>query len=1208
MKYLSILVGLLMVTNVANATPAAQVPLFLTSSVKHNIVLSVDDSGSMDSEVLMSTNDGAMWWHTGDQSFVGRDAIDAAAAGVINFNKNGTADSTWKKYVYLFPNGQGGSTTGKRLYGDSTHDHYAIPPTADYAFTRSPDYNAGYYDTHTTYAPWPSTYGVTFSDSDPTNARYDPIFPTSGTLTIDLTVDRNSSASNETFKLHAGMKNASGTVVASTTDATFNYFPATYYVVDNSPGGLCTTPVPANYTSFVAGTLLGIPVGVDAIAPDGACLKKYEIKPGTLSYPSGRSYADEIQNFANWFTYHRKRHIAMRGGVLHAFDGIGGIRVAAYRFNSLSDLTMLDLDTERNTFFNAIKVMVNAGGTPTRKALKHAGEQYKRTDGGAPITLACQKNFTLVFTDGYANVDTSLGIGNADGSAGAPFADTHSETLADIAYKYFSENLRPDLATGLVALPTTCPDATQDCNKNLHMNTYAVSLWAKGTIYGVTHHKVADAHASPPTWPNPDTTRNPKMVDDLYHAAVNGRGEIFLASTPDSIVAALKAALNDIQAKTSSAAAIATNSTRIDTETRVFQAKFNSGNWSGQLLAYALATDGGIITPAAWDTDTTVTFATLAALPTFTYKPSTGTGVAFNWDDLHADQQAHLNTSPAGVTDALGADRLLWLRGNNAVSGMRTRAKPLGDIVNADPVFVHAQDWGYRKLTGGLSASYLAYLAEKKTNASLHPPMLYVGANDGMLHAFDAISGVEKFAYVPNLLMPKLSKLTAPDYAHQYYVDAAPGFGDVHIDTGDGLGLRWRTLLVGGLGAGGKGVYALDVTLPNSFAANKVLWEFTHPELGELSGTPKLFTTSAGGGAWFAMFGNGYNSASGTAKLFILKLNPGGAWVQGTNFWIVDTDNAITGNGLGTVALYDANASRAIGDVATDAVYAADLQGNVWKFFAISGTAWTLAYKVFQATDGAKPQPITAPLEIGASPDGAGVMLYFGTGRYFASGDAGTTSVQQSLYGIWDSGAAIATTDRGELVAQTIDHEVTYSFTKAGVTENRKLRVTSQNPVVLDKVSSPGTYGWYLDLKNPPYPAGTAVGERVVSIPLLRHHRVIFTTLIPSSDPCSYGGTSWLMEMDAVTGGRLNEPVIDINEDGLLNDDDLVTVTVGGVTMKLPPTGYLYESGIVKTPAVISAGGMEYKITSSTSGEISVLGEKGHGQNPRSSWREIYEE
>lgn len=1196
------------------AVNIADTPLFLTNSVKHNIILGIDDSGSMDSEVVMPTNDGALWWNTTNQSFVGLDKLNAASPGTINFNQAGTSSGTWKKYVYLFPNGQGATTSGKRFYADSTDDHFAVPPRPEYAFARSADYSGQYYNTAITYTPWSSSYGTTYPNAAPSAARYDPVYPTSGTLTLDLTVDHTSSAANETFKLQPGMRNAAGTVVAAATDATFTYYPATFYKKDTTTSG-CTAPVPADYIAFVTNPTMALPAGIDALGPDGACLKKYEIKPTTASYPSGRSYADEIQNFANWFTYHRKRHLTTRWGVLAAFANMSYIRTGLFRFNNRSAVTMLDFDTQKATFHNTLVSLIGSGGTPTREALKFAGDEFNRSTGTPPITEACQRNFTMLVTDGYANVASISGIGNEESGMGAPYEDAYSDTLGDIAMYYYKTRLRTDLPAGQVAKETGCPNVRLDCNADLHMNTYAISLWAKGNIYGVTHNNVADAYATPPTWLDPSTSRDPKMVDDLYHAAVNGRGDIFLALTPSNIQVALSAALSDIQQRTASAAAIATNSTHLNTDTVVYQAKFNSVDWTGQLLAYKLDSAGNVITPAAWDSDTTLTSSSTRNIKTY----NGSAGALFTWATLtcaqkgalSGDSSATVATNCATTTfydaNASGQNRLNWLRGQS-VTGMRSRSRPLGDIVNSDPTFIYRENSGYHLLAHSLAvtpsgatlqAAYADYLNStsdtlSKTQSS-HYPLIFVGANDGMLHAFRADTGVtgsgdEIFAYVPNAVFPQLASLTDPAYSHKYFVDGTVGFGDAYVDTSDGLGTRWRTILVSGLGGGGKAVFALDVTDPGDI---KVLWEKDststgYGDLGAMVGTPVIAQLMYNGTpVWVAVFGNGYNSATGKAVLYIANL------VTGAVIQAVDVGGA-PDNGLGAPAIYNGNGDAYIGVSGgsfDDAIYAADLKGNVWKFRYgnLSGglTGWESAYAsggsavpLFKATDPALAQPITSPLEIGAPPTGqTGVMIHFGTGKYFETGD-GSTTAQQSLYGIWDNGTRISTTNRSDLQAQ--------SLTQVTVT-GLNYRVASSTAV-----SYPTKRGWYIDLPTS--------GERVVSAPLLRHGRVIFTTLIPSSNPCLYGGSSWLVEVNATTGANLNYSVFDLDANNLFNTADYVDV--GGGVM-VPVSGVQYTTGIIKTPAVVSAGEIEYKITSSTSSQINVKTEKGTTGHPRASWREI---
>jgi type IV pilus assembly protein PilY1 len=314
----------------------------------------------------------------------------------------------------------------------------------------------------------------------------------------------------------------------------------------------------------------------------------------------------------------------------------------------------------------------------------------------------------------------------------------------------------------------------------------------------------------------------------------------------------------------------------------------------------------------------------------------------------------------------------------------------------------------------------------------------------------------------------------------------------------------------------------------------------------------------------------------------------------------IDTGAGNSGNpnGLATPALLP-DQNRTI-----EYAYAGDLLGNIWKFDLTSATPgdWAVAYNdgatppnpapLFKAryVSGSPPvqvaQPITAPLEIGLHPNG-GYLIFFGTGKYFEVGDNGSTAVQ-SLYGVWDKGARIVETDRSTLVQQKILAEPTVG--------GNTWRVVEKNPIIWGS-----KLGWYVDLLTPP-PPGTAQGERVVSMPILRSGRAIFTTLIPSSDPCASGGTSWIMEVDMVTGGRLDYSVFDVNKDTKFTNAD--NVNVGGVGI-VPVSGIKSAVGIIKTPGIVSAGEVEYKYAGGTSGGIMVTPEKGDSGSGRQSWRQL---
>ena len=779
----------------------------------------------------------------------------------------------------------------------------------------------------------------------------------------------------------------------------------------------------------------------------------------------------------------------------------------------------------------------NAGLTPIEGTLLTARDYFQGgwsntaegyTASCYPLPISCGKNFVVLLTDGLPSTDKN---GNALTNPAAALSQS---------------------AAAAAAL------------KAIGVETYVIGF---ALPYGV----------------------NPSTLDVL--ASAGGTDHAYDASDLASLQTVFDTIFTDILKKTSSAATLATNSTRISTETVVYQARFNSGDWSGQLLALSLNPDGS---PGSvlWDAADQIPAASARNIKTWN-----GTaGVDFSWSSLNTTQQTQLGS--AAVLNYLRGDPSGEQRNGGSY---RNREKLLGDIVNSDPVFVGSENFGYDKLPGTEGSSYKGYL----TSNSARPKMLYVGANDGMLHGFDASSGTERLAYVPNAVFSNLASLSTPGYAHKYFVDGSPWVGDAYFKKPTEAAAKWRSVLVGGTGAGGKAVFALDVSNPIAFSASDVLWEFTHSDLGYTIGQPMIARLN--NGRWAAIFGNGYVSAGGTAKLFIVYLDANAAdgWDENTDYKVIAT-NTTTGNGLSSPTLYDQNGDRIV-----DYVYAGDLQGNVWKFDLSSSNPahWKVVHRsgstprpFFTARNASNQvQPITAPIEIGPPPPGkAGVMLYFGTGRYFAVGD-NTNSQVQSFYALWDD--------------LNNNNEITYSCSSASCNRNTVLQAQS----ILYEGPGPGTHvvrvtsthsvnygtrrGWYLDLLPP---SGTPQGERVVSAPLLRHGRVIFTTLIPSSDPCSFGGTSWIMELDARSGGRLNETAFDLNDDNLFNTSDYVTVTLGGVSQTLPVSGVRSNVGIIKTPTVISAGEKEYKLASGTSGELASVRERGAGlASGRVSWLEL---
>lgn len=993
------------------------------------------------------------------------------------------------------------------------------------------------------------------------------------------------------------------------------------------------TGVAAYYYTYNGGT---------CTTGDDACYTKVDVAEA------------QYTNFSNWYAFYRTRNLMTMTGASRAFAGLDdNIRIAWQALNSCNSLGTTCTAASgsvnngirqftgdhRTNFYSWLSRLPASGGTPLRSAFGRAGTYYTSSGVNSPYAenpyvtqgteYSCRPNFHIAMTDGIWNGTFSTTIDddeesktlpdgksyNPDATLSRVFKSTSSGNVADIAFHFWSRDLRTDLENNL---PSYFPDKGDDNEDGQywnprndpatwqHMVNFTVGLglsgslgdnWQNDTFAGSF---IAGLKDGTKTWPATGADNNPGNVFDLWHAAINSRGQFFSADDPKGLSEAFEQALNRVMAKSSSAAALAANSTRLGTGTAVFQARFDSTSWSGDLYAIPLNPDGSTGS-TAWNAAAQIPAHDARNIYTWG-----GTeGVAFTFDGLSSTQRAQL-TADVGSQDEL----IDYIRGdgtNEQPKGLgfrkRTRAapmndatktapSPLGDIINSDPAFVASENFGYQSLAEGLATGTTPYDTFRLSKAA-RPRVVYVGANDGILHGFHAGlssannvagligTGKELFAYIPNALMPHLAALADPNYAHRYYVDAPPFSGDAFV------GGAWKTMLVGSVGAGGKALFALDVTDPENFDATKVHWEFTNDELGNSMGKPVIARLA--NGKWVAVFGNGPNSKSGTAKLFMVDLTKKttNTWTAGTDYWVLSTDNTITSNGLSEPTLYDKNNDKII-----DYIYAGDLQGNVWKFdvtgVAKSGTL------LFKATNGAnQKQPITSPIEIGVPPPGQnGVMLYFGTGRFYANGD--NLQVEndkiQSFYGIHDSFPNNVTAfDRSALTQQQIIFEGTNPNSNHMDTE---IRLVSNVEVNYKKKS-----GWYLDLIY----NNVKKGERVVSAPLLRFGRVIFTTLIPSTDPCDFGGDSWLMELDAISGGRLSYSVFDLDENKLFDEGDYVNVdgekAVSGQKSKI---------GIVKTPAVISAGEIEYKVMSGTTGEVQVVSEKGGKMTGRVSWREIF--
>lgn len=1068
----------LFLVGTVTATEISQIPVESKVFVKPNMIFGLDDSGSMDSEVLMNTNDGAMWWNRTAKSFLDGD-------GNISFNDKGGTGSDgshyWYKYVYLFPNGK---SSGARTYGDSTKDHYAIAPTAAYAYMRSSDYNPIYYNSNVTYKPWaPASISgsqITFPNSNPSSARSHPIYPTSGTVPkMNLTANQTSTSSNHTFRMFAGSvipgadisgvkrkKNGSGSwsnITSNFTipegdyyDVMIPYYPATFYVKDAT----CTSGANC-FTAY-----------------DGAKLRRYEIKPGN-TFPSGRSYDEEIQNFANWFTYYRKRKLMMAAAMGKVLEKTKGMRGGYVRFNSRQSVIMYDFDDEDHTknwqaLLGLIYKNPASGGTPMRETLNYIGLQFEGNSN--VIKYACQVNASMILTDGYANAaNVSVPSYSRSTYGGeAPYSPITNSSLSDIALAYYTRNLRSDLPSGLVGFDPNNAAVNADKNPNLHMVTYAMTIGPLGTIFGTNSASATNPFSSPPNWPAPTQNRNPTAIDDLWHATINGRGLMLNANEVESVASALQKIIADVFIKAGAGSAVGISNVYVrDDDNTLYIASYSQSY--GNLAAYTINFLSGVVSSqATWSAQALLDNRDPDTRVIATYDGQGG--VPFRWSDLTSDLKSKFatTTSPSGDVALFN-----WFRGlqDDTTAAFRSRVHKLGDIVYAEPVSVGKSLWKYT------SPDYASFIAATASRTAV----VYQAANDGMLHAFNAKTGQELWAYVPSMILQHVNEYASADYMHRFLVDGTPAVGDVKISN------SWKTILVGGLRAGGHGFYALDVTNPADASneaglAAKVLWEFPNDasstsvsnNIGLSFGKPVIVKTKAAG--WVVLVTSGYNNYDGDGKghLFVLDAATG-ALIKDIP---TTAGSSSDPSGLAHISAYAENGAF---DPLIEQVYGGDLEGNVWRF-DLSGdnvSEWNVKKLATLVDASGVAQPITTELEL-ANVHGKRFVLV-GTGKMLAVQDV-TNTKTQSFYALID--------------------DLTPNPTISTLRTRLVQRTVSGNAIVGNTADYATKRGWYID-----FPGS---GERLNYRPSIALGILFFNTNKPSPDACV--SESYIYMLDLYSG------------------------------------------------------------------------------------------
>jgi type IV pilus assembly protein PilY1 len=1053
--------------------------------------------------------------------------------------------------------------------------------------------------------------------------------------------------------------------------------------------------------------------------------------------------AGQKKNLANWYTYYRSRSFVAKTGLLGVIQdsrarvGVAGlrrgtadgIRIKDIDDISLPDGTSKDVDRLAEALINKRALMDqiasswSSGLTPLSATLLEAGEYFEEgvtaragffgsaashadentneftyddtIDNSTPILNAanggtCQANYSILFTDGFANSRDSdaaevLGaVGNADADVntpfgGASFADAFSGTTADVAMYYLERNLATSL-TGLARIKDIrrAPNGFID---HQHMSTYTIGFGVSGNL---TEDPTSPDTAPLVPWPLPEDD-SPSSIDDMRHAAWNGRGAFLGSSDPEELIGSIKAVFDDIDSRNQqTTAASSVSSGFIQENSLVFQTEFDSTDWTGNITTYTFDNDGIVDTSTpifnVQDvlntkvlSDNNITGVDAATVNAADYTnsrniitmkidtanvlhssttPSTtnlanGPAVEFAFDGLSASQQSVFTASRPLFSDWAGTDdnvfgRALvkYIQGDSTheqgVNGELVAGEPvvpgvvesafrdrdkryLGAIVNSSPQFVGVPDELYPDQIEGSSPNLYSEFSALRSGRT---PIVYVGANDGMLHAFDAkvdatidtttspsttiisstgSSGNGVFSYIPGMLTAKLPQLAQPAYNFDSFVDATPTVRDVFVDAdGAGAGVvdAWRTFLVGGFRNGGRGIYALDVTDPgttfasasttNAKAAEIVRFEYTHADLGYTFSRPQI--AKMNDGSWVAIVGNGYNSVGdGKGKLFIIDLETGLPLLgAGGSDGIIDTgegsiinnlctDTGSDCNGLSEPTIVDLN-----GDFKTDRIYAGDLHGNMWMFnVQDTNNANWFATKLITATQTATPctncrQPITTrPVvtlhpykrSISTSPN---ALVLFGTGQFVAEGDAAIAE-NQSFYGVWDT----IGDDKLNLINNNLTKADLEARTFGGNMDN--ILVTGNAAAYDSGSSSTRNLGWYIDLAGSI--AASAIDSttsdpfdrgRVVINPVISGSLVFFITTVPSGGVVCKAGQipGFLTALDFVSGEPADFVVFDSTGNPITSST--VALESGAVGLGFDTTQYGTQTRITNIDGTIT--------------------------------------
>jgi len=1326
--------------------------------------------------------------------------------------------STVKPNVLLVLDNSG-SMDWDHMPDDESDGGSAVPFRFGYYGLRSSQCNQVYYDPTLTYLPPVDDTGASFANASFTSAYTNGFNTGAGTVNLDTSFRASTSLNGDGTGQPAYYYHYSG-IQTTQAQKNYNSTTSTFYnecssALNASPGKDVFTRITLSSTAAATTALIGVSgsasTSVSSIKIDGVELMSGSSLSSTNSITVANNIASNITlngfsgssggtsivtitgvpdtartititqsgsmtlagtivlkanaatltNFANWYSFYRNRMLMMKTAAGRAFSGLTNrYRVGLFKYSASIPVQNLDTfeTTHRGNWYTSLYGITSSGSTPTRAALSRAGSYYADklavTD---PIQYSCQQNFAILSTDGYWNtgdgfkIDGSI-MDNQDGTVGRPMFDgSHpvtiwtntytrndysrvtcsggrklktqpqigscnvtvsgavcspaswsnngaatygsclstvsipspdpsaavlqssvestgtsggsSNSLADVAMHYYQTDLRTSAlgnctgAAGVDVCENNVFTTSTDNNTQQHMTTFTLGLGASGWMnysssyltdisgdyVAVKLGSTADSSAVPPVcpwqangtvcnWPLPgmDGSSNGYIanIDDLWHAAVNGRGAYFSATNPATLSAGLSSALAGITSRQGSAAAAATSTLNpVSGNNFAYVASYTTVKWKGNLESRSINVDTGEVSEnATWcvenvtagicaapgsvvldtsgaanayycvtpnsvicadgvldGTDCKVPVATACtgtmntlvsdASDSRNIYTANGTGTAlipFDTAYRAANPQyfdaAHIGTlTQWAALDATqkslaeGDNLLNYLRGQhgyedrttNAVANRlyRYRDAVMGDALESQPTFVSKPLFTY---------PYPGYDAYKTAQAG-RAGTVYMGTNDGMLHAFAADTGIERWAFVPSMVITNMWKLADTDYGnmHTNYVNGSPATTDICVSNcTDSATAVWKTVLVAGLNGGGRGYYALDITNP---ATPVLLWEFTpttgigavkNDDVGYGYGMPVI--TRKVDGTWVVLVTSGYNNSSpgsGRGYLFVLNATTG-AIISKISTGVGD---ATTPSGLSKIGAWNGEPG---GNLATY-VYGGDLRGNVWRFDINSNVTPTVAEgevgtgdvmkfaELYSDPTGTVPQPITTTPILARILSKRVVII--GTGKYLETADL-TTTQKQSYYAIQDDDeTATLVNPRTTLVQQTL------------INDNATATRTSTG----NAPQWGSDRGCYADFPD--------VGERQNIDGKLVQGIVLVPTIVPSNTACSPGGYGWLNFFDyktcSATGVRSEATIVGVNVTYLssspgtpvfswVTDKHITPEIVKGAPEPPPPPGF----------------------------------------------------